>query len=1045
MLRSNRLLWIALPVGLLFLLDLSARAIAEVLWFREVGHLSALLTRAGTSAGLGAAVLGLALLLLGGNLQVADRCRSPEDASAWQAHWQQSPGKPVGALRLSWLLVVAVAIAAAIAVLLGYYASVSGDFFRSDWALSPAGQMTAIPSRPEDYALPGFGAILPAPPGWAALQRTRSQLALESALLPLFGGALVVALLLWTRWVLRAIAVVLSCFFAAIVAANWTRVLGFLEPTPFGQVDPLFGRDIGFYVFRLPVWELLAFCLGGASIFALLSASLTYLLAGESLSHGKFPGFTYPQLRHLYLLGSLTTFSLVLRHVLARFELLFSPRGVTYGASYADIRVQLPVETTLSLIATATGIWLLLRALTVVGRRRILGRSPWVGLGLYAGATVLGATLSPAVQRLEVQPNELNLELPFIERSIAFTRAAFRIDRIDARTFDPAGELDLADLRANARTIRNIRLWDARPLLQTNRQLQQIRLYYRFPDADVDRYTLLAEASEAGFETGNTTSNFSEPDASDPSRSEGGDVTLQQVLIAARELDFSAVPEQAQTWVNEHLIYTHGYGFTLSPVNRAAPSGLPEYYVKDIATGVLDEAGALATASEAVRNSVPIGKPRIYYGELTDSYVMTDSRREELDFPSGDDNVYTTYDGTGGIELGSPWRRLVFALYLRDWRMLLSRNLTPDTRLLMRRNIRQRLQAIAPFLRFDGDPYLVTVDDGEGDPDTRNYLHWIVDAYTVSDRYPYADPGPYPFNYIRNSVKIVVDAYSGRADFYVADPSDPIVQTWERVFPGLFQPLATMPVTLRSHIRYPLDLYRVQAEQLLTYHMTDPQVFYNREDQWSIPRETYGDEQQTVEPYYLVVKLPDADSEEFVLLMPFTPVERSNAIAWMAGRSDEPSYGKQLLYRFPKQRLVYGPQQIEALIDQDPVISQQISLWNRQDSRAVRGNLLVIPIERSLLYVEPVYLQAESNSLPTLARVIVVYKNQIAMAETLDAALEAIFDPAAAAASSDTTPILRPVEGPPIEPPNAPELPGATEGNPDSEAGDRAEDEGSAP
>jgi hypothetical protein len=596
------------------------------------------------------------------------------------------------------------------------------------------------------------------------------------------------------------------------------------------------------------------------------------------------------------------------------------------------------------------------------------------------------------VQQTIVQPNELEREEPYLIRNIAYTRQAFDLDAIRVETFRPRNDLTFADLQTNEDTIRNIRLWDARPLLQTNRQLQQFRPYYRFPDADIDRY-LLAPLKP------------------------GQEGEKQQALIAMRELDYSNVPKEAQTWLNEHLVYTHGYGFTLSPVNKVAPGGLPDYFVKNIGTGRNDS--GLTTSSDRIRSSIPIGQPRIYYGEISNTHVMTGTEVKELDYPIGDDNAYNNYDGTGGIRLAAPWRRWLFAAYLRDWQMLFARSFTADTRLLFRRDINQRVRAIAPFLRYDRDPYPVAVKI-KSDPSAQsqqNYLYWILDAYTTSDRYPYSEPARItylptttakPFSYIRNSVKVVIDAYNGAITFYIADPNDPIISAWQRVFPGLFQPLTAMPASLRSHIRYPADLFEAQAERLLTYHMTDPRVFYNREDLWQIPTEIYGSEPQLVEPYYLITKLPASTTNEFITLLPFTPNQRTNLTAWLAARSDGDNYGKSLLYVFPKQQLVYGTEQIEARINQDPVISQQISLWNRQGSRAIQGNLLVIPIKQSLLYVEPLYLEAAQNSLPTLVRVIVAYENRIVMAETLEQALRSIFQ-----AKDSTTPaIVRPVEIP---------------------------------
>jgi hypothetical protein len=485
-------------------------------------------------------------------------------------------------------------------------------------------------------------------------------------------------------------------------------------------------------------------------------------------------------------------------------------------------------------------------------------------------------------------------------------------------------------------------------------------------------------------------------------------LSKQQVLIAARELDFSAVPKQAQTWVNRALVYTHGYGFTMSPVNQVGDGGLPEYFVKDIG---ITEGTPLTTSSEAVRASIPIGEPRIYYGEITSTTVFTGTRIQELDYPQGEGNVYNTYDGQGGIAIGALWRRWLFAKYLNDWRVVLTPEFLPETKVLFRRNINRRVRAIAPFLRFDSDPYLVAADGNPGNASaatTNSKLFWIIDAYTTSDRYPYADVGSEGLNYIRNSVKAVIDAYNGTVRFYIADPYDPILATWATIFPEMFQPLSAMPQGLRRHIRYPVDFFKLQSERLMTYHMEDPQVFYNREDQWQLPNEVYGDKPRLVEPYYLITSLPTVPFEEFILLLPFTPKQRTNLIAWLAARSDGENYGKLLLYVFPKQRLVYGPEQIEARINQDPIISQQISLWNRQGSRVIQGNLLVIPIEQSLLYVEPLYLVATQNPLPILARVIVAYENRIAMAQTLEQALNAIFQPQATA----TPAIVRPIETP---------------------------------
>ena len=985
----NGKIWLILPfflIAVLFVSEIGSRLLVNWLWFQEVEYLGVWLKTIATQVLLGVGVFSISAIFFSINFAIAQRLRFPDT--------DQPTAKPVlGKVLLRPLLIVIGLISLLISLILLNYLQVSLSVLEG-LQIPFLGEISRVPGLPENYAVSNLRPFLPSPFQLEMIQPLWNNLWAQKWQFLILIGIFII-LLLRLRFLLRAFAVIISIFFTVIVTLSWTKVLLFLNAVPFGKTDPLFQKDVGFYLFTLPIWELLDFWLGGLFLYTLLAISLIYLASGNSIPDGKFPGFSYPQLRHLYFLGGMVLTALSFRHGLARFELLYSQRGIIYGASYTDVQVQLPVETALSLIAAVTAVWLFGRSLTHSPRFRIKGRSPWYGLVIYVVAVAVGLVLSPLVQRFEVLPNELEREQPYIERTIALTRTAFGLDQIDEKPFDPEGGLSKKDLDANNQTIKNIRLWDARPLLQTNRQLQQIRLYYEFADADIDRYTLRR--------------NIDDPEAV-------SQVTeRQQVFIAPRELDFNSVPQQAQTWVNKHLVYTHGYGFTLSPVNEVGEGGLPKYYIKDIGTGQEEAAGQLSTASPQIRDSIPIGKPRIYYGELTDNYVMTQTKQPELDFPRGDDNAYNTYDGKGGIAIGRWWRRGIFAEYLKDWQMMFTQNFTSETKMLMRRDIKERVSAIAPFLQFDNDPYLVTANTSTSRlGSSENYLHWIIDAYTISDRYPYSDPGNYGFNYIRKSVKVVVNAYDGDVQFYSANPDDPLIQAWEKVFPNLFQPLEEMPITLKSHIRYPVDLFKVQSERLLIYHMTDPQVFYNREDQWQIPQEIYANETQPIEPYYLTMKLPTAESEEFILLLPFTPKERNNLIAWLAARSDGRFYGKQLLYQFPKQRLVYGPEQIEALVNQDPVISQQISLWNRQGSRAIQGNLLVIPIEQSLLYVEPVYLEAERNSLPTLIRVIMVYENRIVMAKTLQGAIDAIF----ASETTETPAIIRPLEDVPATNPN---------------------------
>ncbi|QFS48787.1 hypothetical protein GXM_06281 [Nostoc sphaeroides CCNUC1] len=982
--------------GLWLLLDLGSRMGAEIFWFQEVGYLQVFLLRVVTRGVLWVIVAGITAAYLLLNLALAQRLKYPQSLKIEEVrreeaelsselknflspHYQTrnetrtlTPQR-LKPFRLRWLLPLAFVLSLLIGLMLAHYGQIALSYWHPP--VNKASQPIIALFRPETI--------------WQLLRQIFSQVWYFGLIV-----GIAIAILIYPQFLLTAIAVLFSPIFAFILFQNWAKVLQYLHPTLFNSTEPLFGRDISFYVFSLPVWELLELWLMGLCLYGFVAVTLTYLLSADSLSQGIFPGFSPQQQRHLSGMGGLLMLVVAFSYWLSRYELVYSTRGVSYGASYTDVTVQLPAYTVLCIVAVAIATYLLWQ--TFFWKPKSQYRHlMFYGLGLYLVLVVAADLILPTVvQSLIVLPNELQREQPYIERTIALTRQAFDLEAIDTRTFNPQGTLTEADIQNNDLTIRNIRLWDQRPLLQTNRQLQQIRPYYRFPDADIDRYTLKTDV------TSRRPSAPQKPP--EPEQQADEPTERRQVLIAGRELNYSAVPQEAQTWVNRHLIYTHGFGFTVSPVNTVGPGGLPEYFVKDIS----GNSTALTTSSEAIRDSIPIGQPRIYYGEIANTYVMTGTRVRELDYPSGSDNVYNSYDGLGGVEIASAWRRWLFAMYLKDWQMLFTRDFLPETKVLFRRNVKQRIQAIAPFLKFDSDPYLVAADANLDLPSNPSYLYWIVDAYTTSDRYPYSDTGSEGINYIRNSIKVVIDAYHGTVNFYIADPSDPIIATWSAIFPNMFKPLSTMPVNLRTHTRYPVDFFKIQSERLMTYHMTDPQVFYNREDQWQIPNEIYGSEARPVEPYYLITSLPTVPFEEFILLLPYTPRQRTNLIAWLAARSDGDNYGKLLLYSFPKERLVYGPEQIEARINQDPVISQQISLWNRQGSRAIQGNLLVIPIEQSLLYVEPIYLEATQNSLPTLVRVVVAYENRIVMAQTLEQALQAIFKPEVTPAP----PIIRPFE-----------------------------------
>ena len=1031
-LTQRRYLLFSIALILLYLaIELIARLGAEMLWFEEVGYLPMYLLRVKAQGLLGVGIFVLTAGYLLGNLSLGQRLKSLDpDLSLDRQQVAQnrldldSQSRRIPQrLNLRWLLLLAISLSLLIGLILIHYLRA----VMSQWSIDPT-LPDITPPSPRLFRIDILVQIAKqsATKGWLVVG----------------GGILAIALLIYPRFLLRAIAPILSLAIAWVISQQWTRVLPAFQATAFGHRDPVFDRDIGDYIFGLPIGELVEFWLMGMCLYGFIAVLLTYLLAGDSLSQGKFSGFSRAQQRHLYGLGGGLMLVVSFSYWLSCHELLYSLRGVSFGASYTDINVLLPAETGLGILSLTLGLYLLWRALYFPYqlKHRFLRWAAILYLTMEIGTTFI---LPAIVQALVVQPNELVRETPYIKQTIAQTRQAFGLDKIATTKFNPQANLTEQKIQANDRIIRNIRLWDKQPLLATNRQLQQIRLYYRFPDADIDRYTLTSEPKvpttplslaldPRSVEVGVTPptppyqggANSLTPS---PWKGEGwGGVKIsaatqhpssvavgvtpptppykggalaapseqQQVLIAARELDFSAVPKQAQTWVNEHLIYTHGFGFTMSPVNRVAPGGLPEYLVKDIGAS---EERPLAI-SGAARSSIPLGQPRIYYGENTNTYIMTGTKLKELDYPSGNDNVYNIYDGRGGINLGSLGRRLLFATYLNDWRMVFTPEFLPQTKVLLRRNIERRIRAIAPFLRYDRDPYIVAAD-ASGNPTQDkdpSYLYWIVDAYTTSDRYPYADIGKEGINYIRNSVKVVIDAYHGSMSFYIADPSDPIVTTWAKIFPDLFKPLSEMPGSLRRHLRYPQDFFKIQSDRLMTYHMTDPQVFYNREDQWQIPTEVYGDKPRLVEPYYLITSLPTVPVPEFTLLLPYTPQQRSNLVAWLAARSDGENYGKLLLYTFPKQRQIFGPEQIEARINQDPVISSQISLWNRQGSRVVQGNLLIVPIEQSLLYVEPLYLEATQNQLPTLVRVVVAYENRIVMAETLPQALSLIFKPAVA-------------------------------------------------
>jgi uncharacterized membrane protein (UPF0182 family) len=736
----------------------------------------------------------------------------------------------------------------------------------------------------------------------------------------------------WHR-IIAGSAALLALLVAAGEADDWSILLQYLNQVPYGANDPLYGKDIGFYLFSLPAYVQIKNWMMLALILSALFAGAIYWLHGDIEYSSYQRSMSETAIAHGSILLGLLLAVKAWSYALDRYLLLYSDNGVVVGASYTDIHVQLPVLWFLIIasIVAALAAWANLRMRTY--------RLPAAAILLVVASSVVLTGLIPALFRhFIVKPSELQLEKPYIERNIALTRQAYDLDRIVAKPFAAEQTLTFDTLEANKATIDNIRLWDWQPLYDTYAQLQEIRTYYKFHDLDVDRYWL--------------------------------DGSYRSVMLSGRELQPSLLPSNAQTWVNRHVLFTHGNGAVMSPVTRKSAEGLPYFYLRDIPP--------VADGGPEIR------EPRIYYGETSNTYVIVKSTVPEFDYPKGQDNVYAAYEGTGGIPIGGLLRRILFAQYFNDVNLLLTDYITRDSRIMIRRNIRGRVRAIVPFLRLDHDPYLV-ISEGR--------MFWIQDAYTTSSYFPSAQPAQdLDLDYIRNSVKILIDAYNGTVEFYLMDGGDPIAATYQRIFPSLFKPFAAMPADLKKHIRYPEDLFLVQARIYQTYHMKTAEVFYNREDLWQFPRQPGSDGIATMSPYYIIMRLPGEPHAEFFLMVPMVPSRRDNMIAWLAARCDPPDYGKLIVYEFPKDKLVYGPFQIEARINQNTEISQQVTLWNQMGSRVIRGaNLLVIPIENSILYVTPLYLRAEYGHLPELKRVIAAYGEKVVMKETLSEALSALF------------------------------------------------------
>lgn len=730
---------------------------------------------------------------------------------------------------------------------------------------------------------------------------------------------------------LRLGALFVSFLVAVSMSALWTTFVRAFHGATVGSVDSLFGRDIGFYMFTLPALSAALGVLIALVVLSLGAAALVYALKGQ-LPIGRLHGVADrgAEAHAGTLMAVLFLLTAVRLWFVRSSELLFSTTGPLVGASYADVHFMLP-GIRISAIVAVIGAGL---AIYGAARGRLL-RYTLIAVGLYAGVGMVARGLVPfAVEKLVVLPNELSKETPFLKDHIAATRAAWNIDSVQTRALSGEASLTMADIKNNAPTIDNVRLWERDLLQQTFKQLQEIRTYYDFVSVNDDRYTI--------------------------------DGKYRQVHLSARELNSNSLP--TQTFINNRLTFTHGMGVTMAPVNQVTDEGLPVLFIKD-----------LPPASTV---DIKLTRPQIYYGQLTDSYVFVDTKQKEFDYPAGDQNIYTSYTGSGGVPVGSLLRRSLYAWQFGSLKILFSDDITGAARIMYHRNIMDRASTALPFLSFDPEPYMVVTDDGR--------LVWMLDGYTTSDGYPYAETVG-GVDYMRNSVKVTIDAFTGAITAYVVDPKDPVIRTYEGIFKGIFKPLADMPADIRRHMRYPGQLFRIQASLQATYHMDEPDAFYHREDQWQIPAP--GDQGSSVTPFmrHMIMRLPGEQKEEFIYMTPFTPSGKDNLAAWMVARMDGDHYGQLMVYRFPKQSLVYGPKQIVNRINQDTDISRQITLWDQRGSEVIRGELLVIPIEESLIYVQPLFLRAQGGTIPEMKRVVVASGNRVTMGETLDQALDAMF------------------------------------------------------
>jgi len=748
--------------------------------------------------------------------------------------------------------------------------------------------------------------------------------------------------------VMRIGGLLLALFIAilsgASMSSEWPRfaLYWYHHPAAGSVVDPIFGRSIGFYLFTLPAWDYVSGWLLTMGILLCVAAAFFVLVSGGSRLTQRSESSTPLHWGAISVPVAFLLLVLAFREYISRFELLLQDHTIFSGITYTDAHVMLGgmLAITVALIVGAA-----IAAINFVAppRLRWIVIAPMPAIACFIVMQLVGSYVSSFI----VKPNQLVREQPFIQHNIEFTRQAYALDRMAQVEFPAETEIAAADPDHNQSTLQNIRLWDWHALQDTLRQIQEIRTYYDFPDVDIDRYAINGQ--------------------------------MRQVMLAARELNLDKLPVSSRNWINDKLIYTHGYGVTMNAVNGFTAEGLPTLYLSNM----------------PIQSTVPglnVSQPEIYFGQLTDDDVYVKTLQKEFNFPQGETNSLTSYDGTGGIPLGGFLRRILISFDRGDLgKVPFSDDIKPDSRLLMRRNVSERVRALAPFLTFDSDPYIVIGDNGR--------LYWIIDAFTTSETYPYATHYPLgdgQINYMRNSVKAVIDAYNGTTTLYVFEPKDPVIDAYRAIFPSLFKDASQMPQDLRRHVRYPEQLLSLQARVYGLYHMSDPQVFYNREDLWTVASEvglgdSGGQVTQAMEPNYVLMKLPGEAQMEYVAILPFTPANRNNLIGWIAGRSDGENYGKAIVYDFPKTRLVDGPMQIEARIDQNAQLSGQLTLWNQQGSHVRRGTLLVIPCGKALLYAEPIYLQAERSPMPELRLVVLALQDKLAYGPTFESALQSLF------------------------------------------------------